>query len=91
MPILRWRCAHGEAPAVSLACASTVEIAPPDDSVDSNVVLIEGGGTIEWFGEAPPVIKRVLFQAGITLKHNPPQLSLLSCRDRYISTPAIGL
>ncbi|SIO49784.1 hypothetical protein SAMN05443247_06546 [Bradyrhizobium erythrophlei] len=91
LPILRWRCAHGEAPAVSLACASTVEIAPHDDSVDSNLVIIEGLGTIEWFGEGPPVIKRVLFQAGITLKHNPPQLSLLSCRDRYITTPAIGL
>ena len=53
--------------------------------------VIEGGGTIEWFGEAPPIIKRVLFQAGITLKHNPPRLSLLCCRDRYITTPAIGL
>ena len=91
MPILRWRCAHGEAPAVTLACARTVEIAPLDDAVDTNLVRIEGDGTIEWFGEAPPIIKRVLFQAGITLKHNPPQLSLLSCRDRYITTPAIGL
>ena len=62
-----------------------------DDAVDSNLVRIEGDGTIEWFGEAPPVIKRVLFQAGITLKHNPPWLSLLSCWDRYIVTPAIGL
>jgi hypothetical protein len=91
LPILRWRCAHGEAPAVPLACASTVEIAPLDDAVDTNLVRIYGTGTIEWFGEAPPVIKRVLFQAGITLKHNPPQLSLLSCRDRYITTLAIGL
>ena len=91
MPILQWRCAHGEAPAVALACARTVEIAPLDDSVDSNVVIIKGGGTIEWFGEAPPILKRVLFQAGITLKHNPPRLSLLCCMDRYITTPAIGL
>ncbi len=91
MSILQWRCAHGEAPAVTLACARTVEIAPHDDAVDSNVVLIEGSGVIEWFGEAPPVIKRVLFQAGITLRHNPPQLSLLSCMDRTITTPAIGL
>jgi hypothetical protein len=91
LPILQWRCAHGEAPAVTLTCARTVALSPPDESVDSNVVLIKGSGTIEWFGEAPPVIKRVLFQAGITLKHNPPQLSLLCCRDRYITTPAIGL
>lgn len=74
-----------------MACAPTTEIAPLDDSVDSNLVHIMGTGTIEWFGEARPVIKRVLFQAGITLKHNPPRLSLLSCRDRMIITPAIGL
>jgi hypothetical protein len=91
LSILRWRCAHGEAPAVKLACASVVEIAPHDDSVDTNLVHIEGSGTIEWFGEAPPVIKRVLFEAGVTLKHNPPRLSLLICMDRYITTPAIGL
>jgi hypothetical protein len=91
LPILQWRCAHGEAAAVTLACARTVEIAPLDDSVDTNLVLIEGTGTIEWFGEARPVIKRVLFQAGVTLKHNPPRLSLLSCMDRIITTPAIGL
>jgi len=92
LPILRWRCAHGEAPAVTLACARTVEIAPLDDAVDSNVVRIEGGRHHRMVrGEAPPVIKRVLFQAGITLKHNPPQLSLLCCVDRYITTPAIGL
>jgi hypothetical protein len=91
LSILQWRCAHGEAPAVTLACASTVALAPFDDSVDSNVVLIKGGGTIEWFGEAPPILKRVLFQAGITLKHNPPQLQLLTCRDRHIIVAAIGL
>jgi hypothetical protein len=91
LPILQWRCAHGEAPAVPLACARTVALAPLDDSVDSNLVLIEGKGVIESFGEAPPVIKRVLFQAGITLIHNPPQLSLLPCMDRIIVAPAIGL
>jgi hypothetical protein len=91
MPILEWRCAHGEAPAVTLACARTIELAPRDDSVDSNVVLIEGAGTIEWFGDGPPVIKRVLFPPGITLRHNPPQLQLLTCLDRRINTPAVGL
>jgi hypothetical protein len=91
LPILQWHCAHGEAPAVALACARTVEIAPLDESVDSNVVRIEGSGTIEWFGEAPPVLKRVMFGPGVTLKHNPPRLSLLCCIDRYITTPAIGL
>jgi hypothetical protein len=91
LPILQWRCAHGEAPAVTVACGRTVALAPLDDSVDSNLVRIEGSGTIEWFGEAPPIIKRVLFQGGITLKHNPPQLQLLTCRDRHIIVAAIGL
>jgi hypothetical protein len=91
LPILQWRCAHGEAPAVAVACARTVELAPRDDSVDSNVVLIEGAGTIEWFGNGPPIVKRVLFPAGIELLHNPPRLQLLSCQDRNITTPAIGL
>lgn len=91
MPILQWRCAHGEAPAVAVACARTVELAPIDDSVDSNVVLIEGAGTIEWFGDGPPILKRVLFPAEITLLHNPPRLQLLTCQDRKITTPAIGL
>lgn len=91
MPILLWRCAHGEAPAVELACARTVSIAPVDDTVDTNVVRIVGGGTIEWFGPAPAVVKRVLFGPGITLKHNPPGLSLLCCTDRIITQPAIGM
>jgi hypothetical protein len=91
LPYLPWHSAHGEACPVTLACAPTVEIAPLDDSVDTNLVHITGTGTIEWFGEARPIIKRVLFQAGITLKHNPPRLSLLCCRDRYLTTPAIGL
>jgi hypothetical protein len=90
MPILQWRCAHGEAPAVKLACAATVELAPIDERVDSNVVHITGKGSIRSFGKAPPVLKRVLFEAGITLEHSP-ELQLLCCRDRHISTPAIGL
>jgi hypothetical protein len=90
MPILQWRCAHGEAPAVKLACAATVELAPIDESVDSNVVHITGKGSIRSFGKGPPVIKRVLFEPGITLEHSA-ELQLLCCRARNISTPAIGL
>ena len=91
MPILRWRCAHGEAPPVTLACARRVAIAPLDDSVDTNAVRIKGEGTIESFGEGPPVVKRVMFAAGITLNHNPPSLELLTGRDRIITSPAVGL
>jgi hypothetical protein len=90
LPYLPWGCAHGEVPAVTLACADTVEIAPLDDSVDSNVVHIRGGGTIRSFGEAPPILKRVLFDSDITLIHSP-ALQLLSCMDRRITTASIGL
>ena len=91
MPILRWRCAHGEAPALTLACGPRVAIAPLDDSVDTNAVRIKGEGVIESFGEGPPVVKRVMFAPGITLKHNPPALELLTGRDRIITSPAVGL
>lgn len=90
MPILQWRCAHGEAPAVTLACARTVRIAPLDDAVDSNVVRIKGPGIIESFGEGPPIIKRVFLEAGITLKHSA-ELELLTGMDRQISALSIGL
>jgi hypothetical protein len=90
LPILQWRCAHGEAPAVTLACARTVEIAPLNDAVDSNVVRIKGAGIIESFGEGPPIIKRIFLEAGITLKHGA-QLALLTGMDRHISAPSIGL
>lgn len=91
MPILQWRCAHGEAPAVTLACARRIAIAPLDDGVDSNAVRIKGEGAIESFGEGPPVVKRVMFAPGVTLKHNPPQLELLTGQDRHITAPAVGL
>jgi hypothetical protein len=90
LPILQWRCAHGEAPVVKLACSTIVVIAPHDDSVDSNLIRIEGPGTIVSFGEGPIIVKRVLFDPGITLKHSA-ELQLLSCTDREITTPAIGL
>lgn len=91
MPILQWRCAHGEAAPVTLACARRVALAPLDDSVDSNAVRIKGEGSIESFGAGPAIVKRVMFAAGITLKHNPPQLELLAGCDRDITAPAVGL
>jgi hypothetical protein len=90
MPILQWRCAHGEAPAVTLACQPTLAIAPLDDSVDSNVVHVTGQGTIASFGYGAPIVKRVLFDPGITLMHSW-HLQLLCCADREITTAAIGL
>ena len=32
-----------------------------------------------------------MFAAGITLKHNPPRLELLTGQDRNITSPAVGL
>jgi hypothetical protein len=91
LPILRWRCAHGETPAVTLEAGPVVALAPPDDSVDSNVVNIQGSGIIGWFGQASWVTKRVIFVPGITLWHNPPQLDLLTGANRVISEIAIGI
>jgi hypothetical protein len=89
LPILRWTCAHGEAAGVTLACAEIVAIAPFDDSVDTNVVRIEGEGEIAWFGDGPPVIKWVIFGPSITLK-NSDRLELLCGTDRVVTTPAVG-
>ena len=53
MSIVPWDCALGDAPAVSLPCAPTVALAPPDGSVDTNIVIITGSGTITSFGPSP--------------------------------------
>ncbi|WFU19442.1 hypothetical protein [Bradyrhizobium sp. CB3481] len=91
MPILQWRCAHGDAPAQTLSCAETVAIAPLDDSVDSNIVRISGCGTIAWFGDGPAITKRIIFGPGIVVVHNPPRLELLTDADRHISALSIGI
>lgn len=90
MPILRWACAHGEAPPVTVAADSIVHLAPWDDSVDSNVIHITGPGEIEWFGWGHACTKRVLFDAGIILRHAS-QMQLLGLQDRAISEPSIGV
>ena len=90
MPILRWDAAHGDAPPVRVACAQTVHLAPWDESVDTNIIHITGPGTIESFGWGHASTKRVLFDAGILLKHSR-FLQLLGLRDREINEPAIGI
>ena len=64
MPIVPWACAHGEAPPVTLRCSSTVDIAPADDSVDTNLVIIEGRGEIDSFGSGPGgfIRKQIVFR-----------------------------
>ena len=56
MSTVPWACAAGDAPPVTLSCAATVAIAPPDDSVDTNNVVITGTGTIYSFGPSPLAI-----------------------------------
>jgi hypothetical protein len=90
MPILPWDCAHGDAAPVSVACEPVVHLSPWDDRIDTNIVHITGSGTIESFGWGQASTKRVLFDAGIILKHSD-FLQLLGLRDREINEPAIGV
>ena len=53
MAFAPWQCAHGDAQPVTLPVATTVALAPPDDSVDTNNVVIQGHGTVSSFGPAP--------------------------------------
>ena len=53
MSIMPWQCAQGDAPSMILPCASTVALAPPDDSIDTNKIIITGNGTISSFGPPP--------------------------------------
>ena len=64
MPILPWACAHGDTPPVTLECASTVDISPADDSVDTNSIIITGRGEIDTFGFGPGgfIRKRIVFR-----------------------------
>jgi hypothetical protein len=53
MPIVPWQCASGDVAPTVLPCAATVALAPPDDSVDTNKIVITGSGTITSFGPPP--------------------------------------
>jgi hypothetical protein len=84
-----------------------VDISPPDDSVDTNAIIIEGEGDIFSFGTGPGgfVNKRIVFRpahpppvslepapkAEITLHHNPPQLVLITNNQRKITEECYGL
>jgi hypothetical protein len=103
MPFAPWKCAHGEAEAALLRVDSTVALAPDDDSVDTNTVVIEGAGTINSFGPSTQVVmKRVKFsplvlrgadeRATPTIELvNSTSLNLLSGQQRSINKPAYGL
>jgi hypothetical protein len=100
-----WNCARGEAAPVILRCQPTTALAPMDDSVDTNTVVIEGAGTILSFGDCQHyVMKWVKFVplvlagmapggggggASIQLI-NSPQLNLLSGQQRSINQVSYG-
>jgi hypothetical protein len=92
MPIVPWECAHGDAPTVTLPCASTVAISPLDDSVDTNKVVITGTGSIYSFGPGPLVTKQVTFEpiGGSIVLENSSSLVLLGFQNRTINNPGIG-
>jgi hypothetical protein len=103
--IAAWHVAHGEAQPVTLPVAATVELAPSDDSIATNTVIISGNGTINSFGPAALdstpdddfgtpicITKKVIFQpdtAPIVLTSSP-TLLLLGAATRSIATKCIG-
>jgi hypothetical protein len=92
MPIVPWQCALGDAPAATFPAATTVEIAPPDDSIDTNKIVITGTGTISSFGaSAPLVTKDVTFvpSGGPITLVNSAQLTLLG-GTRTIGAKSFG-
>jgi hypothetical protein len=101
-----WECAHGEAAPAWLTVAPIVALAPADDSVDTNSVVIEGAGTIESFGDCPHVVmKRVRFVPLVLAITNEPRpapgaaitlvnsmvLNLLGKKDRAIAGVSFGM
>src|ERR1700751_4047306 len=90
MPILPWDSAHGDAASVSVACEPCGYLSTWDGWIDPNMVPIVGHGPIQSFGWGQASTKRVLFEAGIVLRHSA-HLQLLGLQDREINEPAIGI
>jgi hypothetical protein len=107
MPFAAWNCAHGEAAPVWLPVAEVVPLAPMDDSVDTNMVVIEGAGSILSFGDCQRhIMVRVMFTPLVMAGYVPPgggggqatirlvnslQLNLLSGQQRSISNVSYGM
>jgi hypothetical protein len=92
MPLTTWNCARSEAAPVTLQCADVVAISPADDSVDSNIIIITGSGTITSFGDCSYYIeKRISFKpsGNITLV-NSASLNLLGRKNRTFNDWSYG-
>lgn len=88
MPIIPWRCAHGDAPWVFLLCQPTLELG----AADSDRVIVTGEGTITSLGRSPadaergvPCTKTIYFEpAGIIEILPGPTIALLGSGSRII-------
>jgi hypothetical protein len=88
-------CAVGDSPTVTLQVAATVALAPPDDSVDTNHVLISGTGTISSFGVGAvgvPITKEVHFKpsGGNITVVNGAALVLIGGVNRTVAHDSVG-
>jgi hypothetical protein len=104
MTFVPWDCAAGDAPSVVLPVTATLPIAPPDDSTDTNRIVVMGDGTISSLGPGPidpdtglawEITKQITWEPTsatqpIVLQHNPPYLNLLGAVPRTITTKLIG-
>jgi hypothetical protein len=95
MSIVPFNCAIGDANSVTLPVTGTVPVAPPDDSVDTNHVIIAGNGTVSSFGQGPagiPITKDVWLHpssGNITLVHSS-TLQLLGLANHITANPTYG-
>jgi hypothetical protein len=104
MTFVAWDCAAGDAPSVVLPVTATLPIAPPDDSIDTNRIVVMGNGTVSALGPGPidpdtglawEITKQITWEPTsatqpIFLQHNPPYLNLLGAAPRTITTKLIG-
>ena len=89
MPLLPWRCAHGDAPQVAMECADVLALA----AARTNIVSVGGRGTVSSLGACEHAItKHIHFRpagGAIELEHSP-TLQLLGGADRTIAGEAHG-
>jgi hypothetical protein len=88
-----WNCARGDASTAEISVADTVNIAPDDDSVDTNSITLVGLGNIRSFGLCSNRITktiRFLPQGGNIKLINSLALNILGKKDRTISHEGYG-
>jgi hypothetical protein len=97
VPIIPWRCAHGDTPVVTLDCAEEIGLA----SADTNSVLITGRGVIRSFGPSPATLNGAKVAVTVTVIFQPDkgeqivlegeQVITLSGKPRTITGISFGI